>query len=85
MGDVSENYVQVAADSVGKKLRVLKLEILQPDGTMATVNMQVASIANDMGQILDFDETAWKLRLLELIELQTQILMSLASSANGKS
>jgi hypothetical protein len=46
-----ESYIQVAPDGSGKKVRNLQLDVLQPDGTMATVQMQVVSIVDEHGQL----------------------------------
>lgn len=51
----AEQYIQVAADADGKKVRNLELDILQPDGTVATVEMQVVAIAGADGRIISSD------------------------------
>jgi hypothetical protein len=63
----AEQYVQVAADSTGKKIRNLELSVLQPDGTIATVEMQVVAIASPDGALLHLDQAA----------LLTEILLEL--------
>jgi uncharacterized protein (UPF0254 family) len=47
-----ESVVQVAPDSTGKKIRNLQLDVIQPDGTTATVQMQVIIIADANGNLL---------------------------------
>lgn len=67
-----EAYTQVAANGVGNKIRNLSLDVLQPDGTIATVQMQVVSIVDADGRTIDFGaiETANLLRSM-LRELTT--------------
>lgn len=50
MGDAAEAFVQITPDSSGKKVRNLQLDVLQPDGTTATVFMQVLSIVDESGK-----------------------------------
>ena len=52
---MADTYVQVAPDSTGKKIRNLSLDILQADGTIATVYMQVVAIANSDGTPVNLD------------------------------
>jgi hypothetical protein len=47
-----ESVVQVAPDSTGKKIRNLQLDIVQPDGTIATVQMQVTVQADADGRLI---------------------------------
>jgi len=67
-----ESYVQVAPNSTGPKIRNLQLNVLQPDGTTATVQMQVVSIVDLDGRATNFgaNETIDLLRSL-LRELTT--------------
>jgi hypothetical protein len=51
---MAESYVQVAPDSTGKKIRNLQMDVLQPDGTTATVQMQVTSLVDMDGRATDF-------------------------------
>jgi hypothetical protein len=46
----ADSYIQVATDGSGKKVRNLQLDVLQPDGTVATVQMQVVAIADERGR-----------------------------------
>jgi len=55
----SESYVQVAADGSGKKIRNLKVSTyVDVNGvpTLTDVYIQVASIADENGVPIDFDE-----------------------------
>lgn len=45
----SESYVQVAADGSGKKIRNIAAEVVQEDGSTATVYMQVVSLKDEFG------------------------------------
>lgn len=49
----AEAYTQVAADGVGNKIRNLSMEVIQDDGTTATVQMQVVSIVDRDGREVD--------------------------------
>jgi hypothetical protein len=51
---MSEGYVQVALDSTGKKIRNLSVDVVQPDGTISTVQMQVININDQYGVPIDF-------------------------------
>lgn len=51
---MSDSFVQVAPDSTGKKVRNLQMDVLQPDGTVATVQMQVISVVDMEGRAVDF-------------------------------
>jgi len=48
-----ESYIQVAPDSTGKKVRTLEMPAVQSDGTVATVEMQVAALVDANGRPLD--------------------------------
>mgnify|MGYP001301383429 CR=1 FL=1 len=60
----SEGVVQVAPDATGKRIRNLSLQILQPDGTLQTVYMQVVSIVDDRGFPIDFIDQVWQSEVL---------------------
>lgn len=47
-----ESFVQVAPDSVGKRIRNVQADVVQPDGTLATVQMQVVALADERGQLV---------------------------------
>lgn len=48
------SFVQVAPDGSGKKIRNLQLDVVQPDGTTATVQMQVVNMVDENGQQYNF-------------------------------
>ena len=52
-----DTYVQVAPDSSGKKIRNLSMQVIQSDGTVATVYMQVVSVVDDLGNPISLDNT----------------------------
>lgn len=60
----SNGFVQVALDGPGKKIRNLKLDVLQDDGTIATVYQQVVSIVDEDGQLVDFADAEFKAKHL---------------------
>lgn len=85
MAETSESFVRVAADSVGKRMRTLQAEILQPDGTMQVVQIQVAALTDESGAILDLDDSAWKSRVVQLLEQQLDLLQELTSFSGKQS
>lgn len=62
-----EGFVQVAEDGSGKKIRNLVLEVVQPDGTVATVLMQAVSIVDSEGRAADFGGTETNALLRSLL------------------
>jgi hypothetical protein len=54
-----EAYVQIEIPRTGQKIRNLSTTALQPDGTVATVLMQVVALADANGQVLNQPATAW--------------------------
>jgi hypothetical protein len=47
-----ESYVQIEVPRTGQKIRNLSTTLQQPDGTIATVLMQVVALANADGSIV---------------------------------
>lgn len=45
-----ESYVQLPADSTGKKVRNLQATVIQSDGSTARVQMQVVSLVDSEGR-----------------------------------
>ena len=81
MADAS--YVQVAPDSSGKKIRNLQLEVLQADGTFATVQMQVITIADAEGRPISLIPDRELLReLRKELRLHTDILLRVLEAVN---
>ena len=80
MGDGLESSVQIAPDSTGKKVRTLEVEaVLQAaDGTWqtATVEMQVVSIADKSGRIVNLD-------MVEYFELIDEKLERIADAVEA--
>ena len=63
---MQEAIVQVAPDSTGKKIRNLQIQILQSDGSFATVLMQVVAITDENGNPVDLtEEDDWRQRMLD--------------------
>lgn len=44
-----ESFVTVAPDSSGKSIRNIQADVLQPDGTTKTVQMQCTTIVDENG------------------------------------
>lgn len=53
----TDTYVQVPPDSTGKKIRMLEVNILLADGTVGTTELQVISIADEKGNLIDLDNS----------------------------
>jgi hypothetical protein len=69
-----EQYVQVAPDSTGKKVRNCEITAIQQDGSIATVEMQVISIARTDGTPVDLDGR-WD-ELIALVRTTNRLLAS---------
>ncbi len=50
--DPVEGNSQIQADGSGDKVRTLEFEVLQPNGTRATVVMQVMAMADNSGTLI---------------------------------
>lgn len=72
---MAESIVGVSPDGGGPKIRTLSINEQQADGTIQTVQMQVVSIANPDGSIveLDFDQ-----EIVHLLRMQNAILRSIS-------
>ena len=69
-----EGVVQVAPDSTGKRIRNLSMQVLQTDGTLQTVYMQVVSIVDDRGFQVEFENRDWQQKMLnELVGIRKGI------------
>lgn len=75
----AESFVQVAPDSSGKKIRNLQVEVVQPDGSVATVQIQVVTMVDGDGTPVDFVDMEWKTLLLEKLDRMIVLLESMAS------
>jgi hypothetical protein len=49
---IAEAYSQIQAAGAGTKVRTLQYEILQPDDSRSTVDMQVVVLADELGKAL---------------------------------
>ena len=69
-----EGYVGLPSDGPGKKIRNLYMEVLQQDGTLQTVYMQVVSIVDDRGFSVEFIDHDWQQRMInELVGIRKGI------------
>ena len=69
-----EGVVQVAPDSTGKRIRNLSMQVLQTDGTLQTVYMQVVSIVDDRGFQVELMDQDWQQKMLnELVGIRKGI------------
>ncbi len=76
-----EGYVQVAPDSTGKKIRNLELQVYQPDGTAATVEVQVVTLMDAEGRLLSpmavEEDRCWRQQMLDALGEIVQLLQCL--------
>jgi hypothetical protein len=78
---MAEGYVQVAADGSGKKVRNLQLDVLQSDGSTATVYMQVIAIADREGNPISLEPDRLLLRDIRREgRIQTEVLLRLLAA-----
>lgn len=76
-----ESYVQVAVDGEGKQIRNISADVIQPDGTTATVYMQVVAIRDSSGLPLDNGNVE---HLLRAIQKELQALRMMYGRATGQ-
>jgi hypothetical protein len=71
-GTAKETFVQVATDGSGKQIRNLAIDVIQSDGTVATVYVQAAAIYDRDGRAVDLNAIDQTNRLLSavLVELK---------------
>jgi hypothetical protein len=60
----TESKVQIAPESTGPKVRTLKVETVLGDGTTALVDIQVVSIADEFGRLMELMDPEWKEEVL---------------------
>lgn len=61
MSTPTEGNIQVSPQSSGEKVRTLKMQIVQADGTLATVGMQVVMITDENGDpLIASRDQQWK-------------------------
>lgn len=84
MSDKTEAYVQLSADGTGKKVRNLQLDVVQADGTIATVLMQVVSIVDNEGRSVDFSAQAESITLLRQLLVEMRALRRMYGRATSQ-
>lgn len=74
-GGPSEAFVQVAPSGGGQDIRNLQLTVLQDDGSLVKVMMQVIAIADEKGRMLSFGTMEQTLDniFLEMVEIRRLI------------
>jgi hypothetical protein len=77
------SFVQVSPDSTGKKIRNIQADVLQPDGTFATVQMQVVSIVDSDGRTLDLEGSKTRSLLKEILN-ELQAIRRMQGRATGQ-
>lgn len=77
----TETNVQIEVPRTGQKIRNLQVSAVQSDGTVATVLMQVVTLADDQGNILQLDALRSDVlgELLEVSKQQRTLLMFLTN------
>lgn len=79
---MAETFVQLSPDSTGKKVRNLTAQVVQPDGSVSSVVMQVVSIADESGNPISYaDQQEWQ--SLVLLELRAIRMCQQATYDNG--
>jgi len=75
-----ESYVQVAQDSIGKKIRNTEFVVVKPDGSEHVVEAQVVILADHNGDLIDQNRVARLLTaILEQLEITNFYLKEMAS------
>ena len=69
-----ESFVQVAPDSTGKRIRNISLMVPQPDGTPVLTQMQVVSMVDRSGNLIDIDTAPLLEELLEVGKHTNELL-----------
>ncbi len=75
----NESYVQLPVDGTGKQVRNLSIQTQETDGSFATVQMQVVSIADELGNPIwqnKDEESRWRNDLLDEIRAVRLILQT---------
>lgn len=82
MATLTPNYIQVATDGSGKKVRNLEMVVVLPSGAEHTVEVQVVAHVGSDGQLVDVDTTKMLIELQELREKMAE-LVNLVEEAFG--
>jgi hypothetical protein len=69
-----DGYIQVPTDSTGKKVQSREMRVILDDGTLATVQMQVISIADKDGRFVDLDTSSTLDEILEVLREMKQMM-----------
>lgn len=78
-----DTYVPVGTDGAGdKKIRNLQIDILQPDGTVATVQMQVVAISDRDGRAFDLNADRTAALLVQILE-ELKAIRTIQGAAAG--
>ena len=75
----TETNVQIEVPRTGQKIRNLSASVVQSDGTIATVLMQVVALADDQGNLINLDTRA---QLDDLLLVAKEIRGALLLLAN---
>lgn len=79
-----DTYVQLAADGAGKKVRNVQLQMLQPDGSLATVYAQVVAMQDAFGNVIEeFVDYNWQAQVLKELKRIRRCVAFIASSEIG--
>lgn len=69
----AEAFVQVPLDGAGKKIRNLQMQVVQSDGTIATVLMQVVTIVDENGFPIDLNHNETNMLLRSVLKELTAL------------
>jgi hypothetical protein len=82
-GAAKEGFVALPVDGVGKQVRNLQMQIVQPDGTLATVYMQVMGPITDAdGRVVDVSGDATNALLVQVVR-ELRAMRTLLSAQTG--
>ena len=76
-----DTFVEVAPDGTGKRIRNVALDVVQADGTVVTVYMQVVAIRDNEGQPVNLESTV---SILGQIHEEIQALRVMYGRATGQ-
>ena len=81
-----DSYVQLPADSTGKKVRNIQATVIQGDGSTSVVQMQVVSLVDSDGKAVNLDLYEQLEHLIRIGRQQRFLLRMLVNETldNGK-
>lgn len=81
---VRETVVQIAAPGTGAKIRNLRIDRVEDDGTVTATMQQVVSIADEDGKLLDVVDHDYHAAVLERLDGILSTLREMGSFSTNK-